>query len=407
MPNCKGAWTPSEANTKDPFDKEEDVKAMFLSIVFALSLVGSNLNCYAQAKVVRGEGSMTVQGPPGSVPSDSDRNMVMSAAKLTAWRSYLALPGQNETVDQIRSNEKQFLDRLDDLLVDIVVVDEAFSKDTRRYSIRIKATVAESVVNSIIRTSSRASVKAQVAGDPATRSPGSAAIMVLGMSREAELIKTFLEKKTTVRQSSSSSEQAGNESSSKAGTARRRVSAESSSASTSNQTLDASGGNREQKRDKVTYKVGNVSILNSKLPRILLQSGIKSTPYAFLMRSCQLPNPDSFSKQYAASEQGELPSEVMAEIQDKLQSCGRAKFWAFASMDTGGYKTDPNTGLSLVSVTVSVQLMEVETGAQLASASKEVSGRSADQTDAMRIATGNAVQAVGDILSAQVAELGK
>lgn len=373
-------------------------------IVCLLCLLASGSQALGQAKIVRGEGSTTVQGPPGAVPSDADRNTALSAAKLTAWRSYLGMPGQNETVDQIRSNEKQFLDRLDDLIVDIVTVDENFNKDTRRYSIRIKATVAESVVNSIIRTSSRATVKSQATSDAAAPSPGGNAILVLGLAREADVVKSFMEKETRVRESSA--EAAQSEVNSRAGKG-QRTSVSSSTTSASSQTRESSGGNREQKRDKITYKVGNLSILNSKLPRVLLQSGIKATQYSFLMRTCRLPNPDAFSKQYAASEQGELPSEVMAEIQDKLQACAKVKYWVFASMDAGGYKTDPNTGLNLVTVTVNVQLMEVETGAQLASASKDVSGRSGDQTDALRLATDNAVQAVGDIIAAQVAQLGK
>lgn len=356
----------------------------------------------AQAKVVRGEGAVTVQGP---APSDAERNAAMGAAKLMAWRSYLAMPSQNETVDQIRANEKQFLDRLDDLLVDVVTVDESFKPDTKRYSIRIKATVAESVISSMIRANARTPANAGTAGVPL---PTAGTIVVLSMAREADVVKSFAEKETRIRETSS--EKSGNESNAeslKAGKGGQRTAAVNDSASSTTRTREATGGSREQKRDKVTYKIGNVSILNTKLPRILLQSGIKSTQYAFLMRPCKLPNPDTFSKQYAASEQGELPSDVMADIQDKLQSCGRAKYWVFASMDAGGYKTDPNTGLNLVTVAVSVQLMEVETGAQLASASKDVSGRSADQTDAMRVATENAVQAVGDIIAAQVAAIGK
>ena len=377
------------------------MKGVFASIVFLLSLLAATQQAFAQAaKIVRGEGAATIQGPPGAVPSDADRSSALSAAKLNAWRSYLAMPGQNETVDQIRSNEKYFLDRLDELIVDVVTVDEVFNSGARRYSIRIKARVAETVVNSMIRTSSRATVKA----DASVPSPGGGAILVLGLAREAEAIKSFMVKETRVRESSA--EAAQSEVSSKAGKG-QRTSVTSSTTSASSQSVEATGGNREQKRDKVTYKVGNLSILNSKLPRVLLQSGIKSTQYSFLMRACGLPNPDTFSKQYAASEQGELPSEVMAEIQDKLQACARAKYWVFASMDAGGYRTDPNTGLNLVTVTVNVQLMEVETGAQLASASKDVSGRSGDQTDAMRIATDNAVQAVGDIIAAQVAQIGK
>jgi hypothetical protein len=380
------------------------VKRLFALIVCLVCLLAPGSPAFAQAKIVRGEGGATVQGPPGAVPSDADRNAALSAAKLTAWRSYLAMPGQNETVDQIRANERQFLDRLDDLLVDVVTVDENFNKDTRRYSIRIKATVAESVVNSIIRTSSRATVKTQAAADASAPSPAGGAILVLGLAREADVVKSFMEKETRVRESAS--DQAQSDTSSKAGKG-QRTSATSSTSSASSLTRESTGGNREQKRDKITYKVGNLGVLNGKLSRVLLQSGIKATQYAFLMRTCRLPNPDSFSKQYAASEQGELPSDVMADIQDKLQSCAKAKYWVFASMDAGGYRTDPNTGLNLVTVTVNVQLMEVETGAQLASASKDVSGRSGDQTDAMRVATDNAVQAVGDIIAAQVAQIGK
>ncbi len=344
-------------------------------------------SAFAQAKIVRGEGSITIQRLWASDPSDEERNAVMRAAKTAAWRAYLATPGQNETVDQIRANEKMFQDRLDDLLVDIVTVDEKFNKENNRYTIRIKATVAESQVGSLLR----GIAKGTGGGASAGSSPalGTGPIMVLGLSREADVVKSFLDKRTNVSESSADVET----------TKTKSVS------SATVRTKDVTGGNVERKRDKVTYVVGNAGVLNSKLPRIMLQNGIKSSPYSFLMGPCRLPNPDNFSKQYAASEAGELPSKVMAEIQEKLASCARVKYWVFASLDVGGYGSDPNTGMALATVSVSVQLFEVETGAQMASATKDVPGRSADQSDAIRMATDGAVQAVGDIVTAQIASL--
>lgn len=370
----------------------------FFARIFALlCLALASTGAFAQMKVVRGEASSVVQGS-GAGPSEQERAATINAAKLNAWRSYLAMPGQNETVDQIRANEKVFVDQLDSLLVDVVTVDESFNKDSKRYNIRIKATVAESVVNSIIRGLSKsASRSADPAGGGSAL--GSGPIMVLGMAREADVVKSFVDKQTTVTEVSRDSE-----------ANRARLSAggrSSETAMSTERSKEVTGGNRERKRDKVTYKVGNVSILNAKLPRVLLQNGIKASPYAFLMKACRLPEPDNFSKQYAASEAGELPSKVLAQIQENLAGCGRVRYWVFASMDVGGYGSDPNTGLTLATVSVNVQLYEVDSGAQLASASKDVSGRSADQSDAIKIASENAVQAVGDIITSQVASLGR
>ena len=283
-----------------------------------------------------------------------------------------------------------------------MTVDENFNKESKRYTVRIKATVAETMINSLIRESSKSAAKQTNTNGGASPGAGGA-ILVLGMAREADVVKSFADKETKMSEvsaDSSSSKEAIKQSGG-------RALAKSDTSSTSTRTKEVTGGNRERKRDQVTFKIGNVSILNSKLPRILLQNGIKSSPYAFLMKPCKLPNPDNFSKQYAASEGGELPSSVMADIQDKLVSCGRVKYWVFASMDAGGYGNDPNTGLSLATVTVNVQLLDVETGAQLAAASKDVSGRAADQGDAIKVATEAAVQAVGDIITAQVANIGK
>lgn len=370
--------------------------ALFLSLLLPVSAA------MAQAKVVRGEGTVAVQGFFSSTPSEEERNTAMQNAKLSAWRSFLAMPGLNEMVDQIRADEKRYLDQLDNLLVDVVVVDENYNKDSKRYTLRIKATVAESVINSMIRASSKSASRGQVGAVGAPTAAGTS-IVVLGMAREADVIKSFMTKETRMAEGQADTTSSETSNQQLRGGKGGHNASVNESASVNVKTKTVTGGSREQKRDKISYKVGNVSVLNNKLPRILLQSGIKATQYAFLMRPCKLPNPDTFSKQYAASEQGELSADVMAEIQEKLMNCGRAKFWVFASMDIGGYSTDPNTGLSLVTASVSVQLMEVETGAQLASASKDVSGRSADQSDAMRVATDNAVQAVGDIIAAQIA----
>lgn len=375
---------------------------VFTLLLLVLFFAFPTSNAAAQAKVVRGEGSVVAQGAFATSPSEEERTAAIKSAKLAAWRSYMAMPGQNETVDQIRANEQQFLSRLDELLVDVVTVDENFNKDSKRYTVRIKATVAETMVNSLIRESSKGAAK-QATTSGGTAPAAGVQILVLGMAREADVVKSFMDKET--KMSEVSADGASSREAVKQAGARASVRADT--AMSSIRTKEVTGGNRERKRDQVTYKIGNVSILNSKLPRILLQNGIKSSPYAFLMRPCKLPNPDNFSKQYAASEGGELPSSVMADIQDKLVACGRVKYWVFASMDAGGYGNDPNTGLSLATVTVNVQLLDVETGAQLAAASKDVPGRSADQGDAIKIATEAAVQAVGDIITAQVANIGR
>lgn len=365
--------------------------------VFLIAALGQAV---AQVKVVRGEASTTVQSGWNSAgPTDAERAATLNAAKLNAWRSFLAMPGQNEMVDQIRANEKVFLDQIDSLLVDVVTVDENFNKESKRYSIRIKATVAESVVSSINRGLAKGTSRGAEATTGGASAFGSNPIMVLGMAREADVMKSFTEKQTTVSESSSDSE--ANRSKISAGGRKAETSM------TTERTKEVTGGNREKKRDKVTYKIGNVSILNSKLPRVLLQNGIKASPYAFLMKACKLPDPDNFSKQYAASEQGELPSKVLAQIQENLAGCNRVRYWVFASMDAGGYGVDPNSGLNLATVTVNVQLYEVDTGAQVAAASKDISGRSADQGDAIKLASENAVQAVGDIITSQVASLGR
>lgn len=371
--------------------------ALGLSL-FLMGLVSTGV--HAQMKIVRGEGRVSSQSSTANGPAAEDRAAAMKVAKLAAWRSYLAMPGQNETVDQIRANEQMFLSRLDELLVDVVTVDENFNREQNLYTVRIKATVSETLVGSMIRGLAKGSSTGQAGASGSGL--GSSPILVLGMAREADVVKSFLDKQTKVSERSNDSES----SQTKVGVAgRTAVSSETSSSTVRNR--EVVGGNVERKRDKVTYKIGNVGILNSKLPRILLQNGIKASPYAFLMRTCRLPNPDNFSRQYAASEMGELPSNVMAEIQENLANCARVKFWVFASMDVGGYGVDPNTGMALATVSVNVQLFEVESGAQLASASKDVAGRSADQSDAIRVASDLAVQAVGDIITAQVANVGR
>jgi len=372
------------------------MKKGFTRLLAALFLAAACGGALGKMKVVRGAGAASVPAA-ATAASEQDRAAALNAAKLAAWRSYLAMPGQNETVDQIRANEKIFLDQLDNLLVDVVTVDEQFNKDSRRYSIRIKATVAESVVNSIIRGFSKASPSQGAA--PGGNALGGSPIMFLGMAREANVVRSFDEKKTNIIEVKNDSEAMRSKQSAGGHNVQQSMSMERSQ--------EVTGGNRERKRDLVTYQIGNVGVLNSKLPRVLLQNGIKASPYAFLMRTCRLPDPDNFSKQYANSEQGELPSKVLAQIQENLANCGRVRYWVFASMDTGGYRVDPNTGLNLATVTVNVQLYEVDTGAQLAAASKDVSGRSADQSDAIKVATESAVQAVGDMITSQIAALAR
>ncbi len=384
----------------------------FLALACALCLMAS-AGAFA-AEFYRGEGAVDAGGFWSGKPSTEQKAAAMKAAKTNVWRNWLQKQDQAK-VTNIRAKEKQFLDALDDIVVNVTVVDEAFREKEKRYVISIKANVSEPVVADLLRGGG-AGAGAQVAAG------GDVSVLYLGLSRRAATIdregpevsiaaktdiksqvggKTAESVKDSIKDGASGSAQSREE----AKLVQQRATTEANATSSSRQSL---------KDEKTVYKVGDASNLSGALGNQLVNAKLTATPYVAAVAQCNLPKPDSFSDVYANSPSGEMPSDLSGALLGNLRACaaqldGRAYF-VWASLTVDAYDKDATTGFDVVTANLVVQIYDLKRKgfgpAVIGSNQKHIRGRASNIEDAYRNALDEAARFAGDTVVQQLRSAG-
>lgn len=353
-----------------------------LALVLALSAgpVG------AQQKFVRGQAT------------DTGEDAALRKAKLAAWRNYLAMVTPAAKLSNITANEKAFLDALDEVLLDVTVVDKRCEGPTRTTcTVAIKATVSENLVDDRLRK------LAQGPGAPGAgpaRVSAQDDIAFLVMARVADS-QTSFEVRTT-RRSESTVGTSGSAASAEASSGNRSGSAESSAdaVSVTQSSRTVTGGSQEAKRDRIKYAPWpNIADLQNRVGEAMTNARFGMVPWEELVSNCGVPDSSPFSRQYAESEDGQIPAAARNEIFRKLRECQVTKI-VIASIDVDSYRTDPNTGLWLASGNMNLQAFDISGrfGRSIGSANRNIAGRGEKITDAGRNALAAAARAAADVV---------
>lgn len=335
--------------------------------------------------------------------TEAKREDALAKAKLTAWKNYLGTL-QGAKLDNILANEKVFLADIDSFVVDINVIDEKCTAQPPSCTVTIKASINESIVESRLRQGA----KAAGAAKGGSKVDDSAAFLV--MARVAD-IRTIFDAKVTKRaestvSTSGSAASADAAATNKAGEA--SVTADSASVTQSSKTV--TGGSQELKRDKVVYAPwGQVADLQNSIGENLQNNQISFLPWDALVEECSVADSANFSKDFAVSEDGQLPAKSRLDLFKKFRECptGAVQKAILASIEIDGYRKDPNTGLWLASGNVNITVYELKGTryASIGSANRSFSGRAEVQTDAARDALKNASKVASDVIVNQINSL--
>ena len=335
--------------------------------------------------------------------TEAKREDALAKAKLTAWKNYLGTL-QGAKLDNILANEKVFLADIDSFVVDINVIDEKCASQPPSCTVTIKASINESIVESRLRQGA----KAAGAAKGGSKVDDSAAFLV--MARVAD-IRTVFDAKVTKRaestvSTSGSAASADAAATNKAGEA--SVTADSASVTQSSKTV--TGGSQELKRDKVVYAPwGQVADLQNSIGENLQNNQISFLPWDALVEECSVADSVNFSKDFAVSEDGQLPAKSRLDLFKKFRECptGAVQKAILASIEIDGYRKDPNTGLWLASGNVNITVYELKGTryASIGSANRSFSGRAEVQTDAARDALKNASKVASDVIVNQINSL--
>ncbi|MEY4284927.1 MAG: hypothetical protein RL111_1602 [Pseudomonadota bacterium] len=360
------------------------LKNLFLHSVLICSLALGSSMAMAQQKFVRGQAT------------DSGKEAALTKAKVAAWKNYLGtLSGAK--LDNIISNEKTFLDDINSYVVDVTVVDEKCTSGfSSTCTISIKAAINESMVESRLRQTAKSS------GGGKTSDADDIAFLV--MARVADSQTSFDTKVT--KRAEATVGTSGSSASADASASNRSGSAEASAdaVSVTQTSKTVTGGSQENKRDRIKYVAwANIDDLQNRVGETLTNNNIKTVPWEELVSNCGVADNDPFSKMYAESETGQLPSNIRTDTFKKIKECQLSKF-ILASIEVDGYRSDPNTGLWLATGNMNITAYDL-TGRfarSIGSANRTFSGRAEKLNDASRAALANAAKVAADVVVNQL-----
>lgn len=341
---------------------------------------------HAQQKFVRGQAT------------ESSKEDALQKAKVAAWRNYLGMI-EGAKLDNIVANEKLFLENLDKYLGAVSVVEEKcdgalFGKCT----VSIKATINESLIDSGLRQISKAGGSSPSAG--AGSGEDVAFLLMARVLDEGTRFDTKVTKRAEVTVStqgaavSSDQSQAGRSAS---------VEAQRDEASVTQSSKRVTGGSEKVRGDEIKYKPwGNIRDLKNSIQETLNNNKIAPLAWEELMPDCGLPDSEPFSKQYADSSVGDIPTAVRVDVFRKLrEDCksGAVQKIIIAQVEIDGYRIDPGTGLWLATGNVNVNIYDISRRARgIGSAKRTLSGRAATKQDAARNALENASKPAADAI---------
>lgn len=303
-----------------------------------------------------------------------------------AWSNYVASFPRDmaSKADNLRANKDVFLEKLDDIFTEVTVLEEkceGILPAKCLYS--IKATVSDTVVESILRETS------QSKGGVGARGKSSGPMAILVMARIVESEVRF-EDKVTKRAESTVGTSGSAATGDGAGEA----------ASVTQTSKTVKGGSVEVKRDKLVYEqYPEVQSLQTAIGQSLQTARIRITPWGSLVNRCKVPPSDQFSAFYAKDPGGSLPDAVKDQIFENLTKCGMGKI-ILATVSLDGFRTDPNNGRPMVTGSVNVEAYDLTTDfpESLGVAKKTVAGRAETKLDAARNALETAAEEVSQVI---------
>ena len=140
--------------------------------------------------------------------------------------------------------------------------------------------------------------------------------------------------------------------------------------------------------------------MQNRIGEDLTNNKVSTIPWEDLVANCGVSDSAPFSKLYAESETGQLPSKIRNDIFAKLRDeCQIGKI-IIAQIEMDSYRTDPGTGLWLSTGNVNIQAYDItgRFGKSIGSANRTFSGRAEKQIDASRNALANSSRIAADVI---------
>ena len=277
-------------------------------------------------------------------------------------------------------------------MIDINVISEE-CKSGEGCVVRLKATVNENQIESKLRSIAKSTGSSK-------SSAGYVAMIV--MARIADIDKSFDARVTKKNEATVSTTGKASSQDSSSSTDNSNKESMSDTDSVTQSSKSVSSGTTENKTAQITYRAyASLTDLQSVISSTLGDNNIKISDWAELVGECEVPPMEELSKKFVDSEQGVIPSKILASIYPKLRSdvCGISKF-VIASISLDGFRKDPNSGKWIASGNVNVRALDItgKRSVELGAANKALSGMGNSQEDAARDALTNSASFAVDAI---------
>jgi hypothetical protein len=308
------------------------------SIAMGAALLATAITA-ANATEVRGIADLPYKNGLFSKGPDAElRQQALNKAKTVAWKRYTSTfsPSRMQSYQRV---EEEILANLDQYLIDINILDELVNNDTQLFSVAIRASINEAVLN------------AKLNGDGASAS-GNAGdgelFSFIFVAREVESLKSFDARRTEIRLEEN--ELSANQQ----GAARGGSASIDESTSSLNKTTQ--GGSTLRKANEISYRVRSGSDVDAAMTETLTGYGFDVVGYPDVVANCGGTSPDMINKEFSETDDMSIGSRQGAI--NAARNC-EVNYFAVGTLDIGLNDIDPVTGNQRVHVSVRGQVWDI------------------------------------------------
>ncbi|MBT3950966.1 MAG: hypothetical protein HOF36_07890 [Candidatus Marinimicrobia bacterium] len=283
----------------------------------------------------------------GFEPSEADLSKARRMAKKEVLDKYISQLDSSKT-SQVEKRKINLYERMDDLITELSVRDHRVISDRKVVEYAIKASVNDSLFSELLFPSSEQSKTGEGIG-----------LAYLILPRIKDMTKTFdaTVKIKTARAGGVSSEKQSSEGMDEVGDGGIEE-YENASLKARSAKSKTTSGSSIQKRDEVTWGLGNVQTVTAQVNRFLTDAGYEAESFASILGDCNDESdplsPETLRDEIVSSKTGEYDSRHAKIIKQALWDC-EADFFAKGVLDIHSIKKDRNSGG--ISAEIKVQIM--------------------------------------------------
>lgn len=352
-------------------------------LMVTLLFMGPVINSMAGVSESKGMASIVYKGWGG--PKQKDYEDALRKAKISAIERYIENFGtaKAQNYERVKS---EITGNIDNYIIDHIILSEKKDKDSKRYTIVIRATVNSSRLESTLKSNSAVANSAE---------EDLSYITLVFVAREQKSTKSYDDRKYTRTDKSRSEDGSEYERATRGGV-------EYAGQVNSTETT-TTGGSVTRKSDKIEYDVSSPSSVNVAISKELTEAGFEVVEAEYLVEETGgLMSVDAFQADYRYGD--DISGDTRRNAVKGLRRAD-VQYLAIGTLDIGMKDIDPATGLTRVFVSVTGKIVSLKKRFPKTVAAVgpvQYSGLGPSQTEARNNALKLAAESAGQTLTQQL-----